>query len=355
MFDVSLSSFVVPGLITLGLLWFFFGFYKLNPQQSALLSLWGKPIGAKDSPGVKWRPLFFVSVRKISTAIQEFTFNEVVFTKQEVEVASSSATPAPNADGSAATVATTKQTALASVTVEGVVQFSVMAGLQNLLNATYRLSDPKAMIKQRFQNALRGKMNTMTMWEALADKDTAARAVQDDLSHVTPEFGHGIANISITNVTPDQAIVAANNAMIASAAEMQTRANRGRGEQLETVAVAKGRADAKIEEGRGIAGQLLKVAEGRRDAVNVLKEALSDDTSGELSSMVLFTAYTDMMGRLGEGSKTKVIFADSGAGAPGNIVRQIRDGMLAARESIVGDGTDNTDRKGGAAGTAKAS
>ncbi len=349
MFDFSLSSFVVPTLIVMGSLWFLCGFYSLDPQQSALLTFWGKPIGAKNTPGIKWRPLFFVGVRKISNAIQEFTFKEVVFTKQDVEVASSTATPSANADGSAPVVETTKQTAMASVTVEGVVQFSVMAGLDNLLNATFKLGDPKAMIKQRFQNALRGKMNTMTMWQALADKDQAAGAVKTDLDHVTPEFGHKIENISITNVTPADAIVAANNEMIASAAEMQTRANRGRGEQLETVAIAKGRADAKIEDGRGIAGQLLKVAEGRRDAVNVMKEALKDDPTGELSSIVLFTAYTDMMTRLGEGNKTKVIFADSGAGAPGNIMGQIRDGMLAAREATAAAAETGDGKTDGAA------
>ncbi len=340
MFDFSLSSFLMPTLIVCGALWFLCGFYKLDPQQSALLTFWGKPIGAKNTAGIKWRPLFFIGVRKISNAIQEFTFQEVVFTKQDVEVASSTATPSAGADGTTPAVATTKQTAMASVTVEGVVQFSVMTGLDNLLNATYKLTNPMAMIKQRFQNALRGKMNTMTMWDALADKDTAAKAIQGDLDHVTTEFGHSIANISITNVTPDAAIVGANNQMIASAAEMQTRANRGRGEQLETVAVAKGRADAKIEEGRGIAGQLLKVAEGRSAAVNVLKDALKEDPSGELSAMVLFTAWTEMMARLGEGNKTKVIFADTGAGAPADIMKQLRDAVIGAREAATEPGGD---------------
>jgi len=339
---MCMDNMVITAIASVAALWFLLGFYQLSPQQSALLSLFGKPIAAKDKPGLKWRPLFIIGKKKISTAIQEFTFEEKVFTRQDVEVASSTATPhASEGQAAPSVVATTKQTAMAAVTVAGVVQFSVMPGLPNLVAARFKLGDPEGMIKQRFQNAIRGKMNTMTMWDALSDRDQAAGSIKEDLSHVTTEFGHMIVNISITSVTPDAAIVAANNAMIASAAEMQTKANRGRGEQLETLAIAKGRADARIEEGRGIAGQLERVAEGRQKAVAKLKEALGDDPTGELTAMIVFTAWTEMMSRLGDGGKSKIIFADTSASAPGSIFNSLRQAVIAANEAAA----DTTDGK----------
>jgi regulator of protease activity HflC (stomatin/prohibitin superfamily) len=329
MFEVLFSVWFIPALI--GVLWFLGGIYMLSPQESALLMRFGKPIGSKDKPGLYWRPLFIVSKTTISTAIQEFPFKEVVFTKQDVEVASSSATP--TGDAPVDPGITTKQTALASVTVEGVVQYSVMEGLDNLVKARFKLQDPKAMIKQRFQNALRGTMNVMTMWDALSDKDKAAKAVQDDLTHVTVEFGHTINNISVTNVTPADSIVKSNDLMIASVADMQTRANKGRGEQLETVAIAKGKADAMIENGRGIAGQRDAVAKGMQQAVAALKGAIPGARPEDLMAMVMYTVYTDMMTRLASEGASKIIFADNSPNAPSNVLLQLRQAIVSGVEA----------------------
>ncbi|HEY9792375.1 MAG TPA: SPFH domain-containing protein [Candidatus Obscuribacterales bacterium] len=329
MLDLVFSIWFIPLLI--GVLWFLGGIYMLSPQESALLMRFGKPVGSKDKPGLYWRPLGIVSKTTISTAIQEFPFKEVVFTKQEVEVASSSATPTGDAAVEPATL--TKQTALAAVTVEGVVQYSVMEGLENLVKARFKLQDPKAMIKQRFQNALRGTMNVRTMWDALSDKDKAASEVQEDLTHVTVEFGHTINNISITNVTPDNKIVESNNAMIASVADMQTRANKGRGEQLETVAIAKGRADAMIENGRGIAGQRDAVARGMQAAVSQLKSAIPNAKPEDLMAMVMYTVYTDMMNRLAAEGQSKVIFVDNSPNAPSNVLTQLRQAIVSGNEA----------------------
>jgi regulator of protease activity HflC (stomatin/prohibitin superfamily) len=333
MFDLAFQSIVIVLAVIVGF-WFLLGFYKLNPQQSALLRFFGKPTSAKDDAGLHWRPFGFVGVTKISNAIQEFSFKETVLTKQEVEVASPNATPSAVAtgDGTVAALPTSKQTAMAEVTVEGVVQFYVMSGMDNLVNARFKLANPGEMIKQRFQNALRAKFNTMTMWDSLSDKDQAARAIQEDLSHVTVEFGHTIANISVTRVTPADAIVNSNNAMIASVAEMQTRANKGRGEQLETVAVSKGRADAMIENGRGVAGQRDKIAEGMQGAVERLSKAIPGAQPQDLMAMVMYTVYTDMMQRLAADGQTKVIFVDNSPSAPANVVRELRQAIVSGNE-----------------------
>jgi regulator of protease activity HflC (stomatin/prohibitin superfamily) len=335
-FEFFNPYYVVGGVVVL---WGLLGFYTLRPQQSALLSFFGNPIGAKEKPGINWRAFGFVSVKKVSNAIQEFAFKEVVFTKQEVDVASSAAT----VTGDAPVIPTTKQTAMASVTVEGVVQFHVMTGKDNLVAARFKLSNPEQMIKQRFQNALRGKMNTMTMWDALSDKDTAASAIKIDLSHVTTEFGHEVDNISITNVTPDAAIVKSNNDMIASAADMQTRANKGKGEQFETVAIAKGRADAMIENGRGIAGQRDAVAKGMKAAVAELKGAVPGAKPEDLMAMVLYTIHTDMMRSLADKGATKIIFADNSPTGPADVLRSLRSTLVGANGASEPVGTPPAD------------
>ena len=46
--------FTHPFLVGFGLfalLWILFGIYTLQPQESALLSRFGKPVGAKNDPG----------------------------------------------------------------------------------------------------------------------------------------------------------------------------------------------------------------------------------------------------------------------------------------------------------------
>jgi regulator of protease activity HflC (stomatin/prohibitin superfamily) len=311
--------------------WAFLGIYQLRPQQSALLMRFSKPVGSSDEAGLHWRPLGIVSVTKVPHAIQEFAFKEVVFTKQEVEIAGAGAGAT---DGKNTTQpASSKQTALASVTVEGVVQYSIMQGLDNLIKAKFKLADPQAMIKQRFQNALRGTMNVRTMWAALSDKDKAAQEVQTDLTHVAEEFGHTINNISITNVTPANAIVDANDRLVASVAEMQTRANKGEGEKQETFRIAQGKALAMIENGRGIAGERDAIVKGWEQAVEELKKAWPEAQALDVMAMILFQNYLDAMVKLAASGNNKVIFSNSAVSGASDLLAQLRQSLIASGEA----------------------
>jgi regulator of protease activity HflC (stomatin/prohibitin superfamily) len=325
--------FAHPFLVGFGffaLLWILFGIYTLQPQESALLSRFGKPTGAKNDPGLHWRLLGWTQVRKVTHAIQEFAFKEVVFTKQEVTVTQVSET----ADAAtAAAHAAGKQKAMAAVTVEGVVQYSVLTGMDNMVKALFRLEDPEAMIKQRFQNALRGTMNAMTMWSALEDKDRAAGSVQTDLTHVTEEFGHTINNISITNVTPDPTIVASNNALIASVAEMQTKANQGEGEKQQMVRIAQGKAETMIENGRGIAGERDKIVEGWEGAINKLKAAWPEAKPMDLMVMILFQNFVDAQEKMAATAGAKVIFTNSGPAGARDLLDGLRNTLIGASEA----------------------
>lgn len=319
-------SIILLSLGTFVAFWILFGFYTLRPQQSAFLSMFGKPLGAKDNPGLHWRLLGIVSLKKVTHAIQEFPFREPVFTKQEVTVTSSG-------EGLPETGGASKQKAMAAVICEGVVQYSVMRGLDNITKALFRLEDPEAMIKQRFQNALRGTMNVMTMWSALSDKDSAAASIQTDLTHVAEEFGYTINNISMTNVTPDPTIVEANNKLIASVAEMQTLANKGEGQKQQMVRVAQGKAETMIENGRGIAGERDKIVEGWEGAIKKLQGAWPDANPMDLMAMILFQNYLDTQVKLAASGQSKVIFTNNGVSGARDLLAELRQTFISSAEA----------------------
>jgi hypothetical protein len=87
-------------------------------------------------------------------------------------------------------------------------------------------------------------------------------------------------------------------------------------------------------QGEGVAAERKAIAEGLHESLEIIAQHGFDPR--EAMALVALTQYTDMVRALGEGSNTTTILLPHSPSSVGDIMSQIRDGILigdAAAES----------------------
>src|SRR6202012_3877771 len=81
-------------------------------------------------------------------------------------------------------------------------------------------------------------------------------------------------------------------------------------------------------QGEGVAAERKAIAEGLRESLAIIAEQGLDPR--EAMALVALTQYTDMIRALGEGAKTNTILMPHSPSGVGDLMAQIRDGILVA-------------------------
>ena len=164
----------------------------------------------------------------------------------------------------------------------------------------------------------------MGLDEAYADADTIAMHIQDTLHRQMADYGYEIVKALVTNIEPDQRVKDAINDVNTwqrarsppppGDAPRHWRSRRPRAKRNHAPA-GRGR-------GRGAQGD-------RRGTPRVARYHRQHglDTR-EAMALVALTQYTDMIRALGEGAKTNTILLPHSPSAVGDLMAQIRDGIL---------------------------
>jgi regulator of protease activity HflC (stomatin/prohibitin superfamily) len=214
------------------------------------------------------------------------------------------------------------------VQVKLAVQYKVGPGDQQVQDAYYKLDDPEVQMQSYAFDVVRSHIPSMDLDEAYADADTIAMHIQETLHAQMGEYGYEIVKALITNIEPDQRVKDAMNNI--NAAQRNQVAASAQGDAQKTLAVkkAEGEKETMRLQGEGVAAERMAIAQGLHESLDVIAQHGLD--LKEAMALVALTQYTDMIRALGEASNTNTVLLPHSPSSVGDIMSQIRDGILIA-------------------------
>ena len=225
------------------------------------------------------------------------------------------------------------------VHVQLAVQYKVGADPQQVQDAYYKLDNPEVQMQSYAFDVVRSHIPSMDLDEAYADADTIAMHIQETLHKQMAEYGYEIVKALVTNIEPDQRVKDAMNNI--NAAQRNQVAASAQGDAQKTLAVkkAEGERETMRLQGEGVAAERKAIAEGLHESLEIIAQHGLDPR--EAMARVALTQYTDMVRALGEAGNTNTILLPHSPSAVGDLMTQIRDGIL------VGDITADSNNPAG--------
>jgi regulator of protease activity HflC (stomatin/prohibitin superfamily) len=214
------------------------------------------------------------------------------------------------------------------VQVKLAVQYKVGANAQQVQDAYYKLDDPEVQMQSYAFDVVRSHIPSLDLDEAYADADTIAMHIQETLHRNMADYGYEIVKALITNIEPDQRVKDAMNNINASQRNQIAAAAQGDAQKTLAVKKAEGEKETMRLQGEGVAAERRAIAEGLKESLQIIAEQGLDPK--EAMALVALTQYTDMIRALGEGSNTNTILLPHSPSGVGDLMTQIRDGILIA-------------------------
>src|SRR5206468_7208006 len=137
----------------------------------------------------------------------------------------------------------------------------------------------------------------------------------------------------ITTIEPDQKDKEAMNNINAAQRNQVAAAAQGDAQKTLAVKKAEGERETMRLQGEGVAAERKAIAEGLHESLEIIAQHGLDPR--EAMALVALTQYTDMIRALGEGAKTNTILLPHSPSGVGDLMSQIRDGILVG--DITGD------------------
>jgi regulator of protease activity HflC (stomatin/prohibitin superfamily) len=214
------------------------------------------------------------------------------------------------------------------VHVKLAVQYKVGNDPQQVQDAFYKLEDPEVQMKSYAFDVVRSHIPSLDLDEAYADADTIAMHIQETLQRQMADYGYEIVKALITNIEPDQRVKDAMNNINAAQRNQVAAAAQGDAQKTLAVKKAEGERETMRLQGEGVAAERQAIAEGLRESLEIIAQQGLDPR--EAMALVALTQYTDMIRALGEGSNTNTILLPHSPSGVGDLMAQIRDGILVA-------------------------
>ncbi|XP_048134043.1 hypersensitive-induced reaction 1 protein-like [Rhodamnia argentea] len=198
------------------------------------------------------------------------------------------------------------------VNVVASVQFRALA--DKVVDAFYRLSNPRSQIQVYVTDVIRASVAKLNL-DDVFERKNIAKAVDDELLQVMSAYGYEIVQTLIVDIIPDEHVKRAMNEIYAAKWK------------------AEAEAESKFLSGLGTAIQRRVIADGFINSVLGFSETFPGTTGKDIMDMVLTDQYLDTMKEIAAASKSSVIFIPHGPGAVHDVGGQIRVGFLRASTS----------------------
>jgi len=280
-------------VITLGLL------YIVQQQTFAVLERFGKYLKIT-GPGIHLKIPFIDSISgRISVRVQEL--NVTVKTK------------------------TTD-----NVFVDLVIAVQFYVEKDNVWNAFYKLSQPRAQMESYVFDTVRAKVPHMKLDEVFEKKEDIALDVKEKLQDVMSEFGYTIYTALVNDIRPDAKVAEAMNEINAQQRYQVAAEHKGEAEKILIIKSAEADAESKRLSGEGIAQQRKAIVEGLKESIQDFKQSIEESTAREIMALVLMTQYYDMLMDVGRNSKNNTILIPHSPGAVEDVRSQVLESFLVA-------------------------
>ncbi|KAI3876343.1 hypothetical protein MKX03_032941 [Papaver bracteatum] len=188
-------------------------------------------------------------------------------------------------------------------------------------DAFYKLTNPRGQIKAYVLDVITASVPKLLLDDVFEQKKYIARAVEEELDKAMSTYGYKIVETLIVNIKPDVKVKREMNKINAAAKLRLAATDKAEAKKVSRIKRAEGEAESKFLSGLGIARQGQVIVDGLRNSA----VRISVNVPG---TSVKVTRHFDTMKEIGASSKCSVVLIPHGPGAVGDVVTQIRDGLL---------------------------
>jgi membrane protease subunit HflK len=270
------AALLVISLAVLGA-WAWFGIYTLEPGQAAVILRFGRYVGTQTQPGLRWH---------LPPPLEDHEIVNVASINRE-EFGYRSAAGAPPSE--AERVEAAMQTSDSNIVhLSFVVQYRVKDAFQS----RYRIADPRDVLRDAAQSAMRGVVGRNGIDAVLSEKRgiveaESMEALQARLDHY--ESGLEVLGVELQDVQPPEPVRDAFDDVLGAIQDRNRAVNeaqgyanevlpRARAVSVETTEAARGYRDSKIAEATGEAERFRAIVVEYRKAPEVVRTRLFLET-----------------------------------------------------------------------------
>ncbi|MDA9865570.1 SPFH domain-containing protein [bacterium] len=199
-------------------------------------------------------------------------------------------------------------------------------------DAFYRLENPRQQISSFVFDSVRAQVPLLNLDDVFEKKDDIAVQLKTDLDEVMADFGFVIFKALVTDIDPDAKVKSSMNEINAQNRLKEAAKEKAEARKIEVVKAAEADAESKKLQGVGVAEQRKAIIEGYRESVENFQTEIAGVDASDVMLLVLMTQYFDTMKDLADKSTTKTIFASNAPSATGDIMSQMRDAFMQAKE-----------------------
>ncbi|KAG5050594.1 hypothetical protein AAZX31_02G020300 [Glycine max] len=212
------------------------------------------------------------------------------------------------------------------VNVVASIQYRALA--EKASDAYYKLTNTKAQIQSYVFDVIRATVPKMELDAVFEQKNTIAKAVDEELGKAMSAYGYEIVQTLIVDIVPDEHVKKAMNEINAAARLRVATNDKAEAEKIMQIKRAEGDAESKYLAGLGVSRQRQAIVDGLRDSVLAFSGNVPGTSSKDIMDMVLMTQYFDTMKEIGASSKSNAVFIPHGPGAVSDVASQVRNGLL---------------------------
>lgn len=209
------------------------------------------------------------------------------------------------------------------------VQYHVLA--DRVVEAYYKLSDPREQIGSFVFNVILGHVPKMNLDEAFERQNDIALVVKQELDGVMEGFGYSIVKALVTDILPDPKVKAAMNDINAARREQEAANARGEADKILKMKQAEAEAMSKQLQGEGIANQRKAIIDGLRESVELFKAGVEGTTAHDVVTLVLLTQYFDTLKDIGAAGHSNTILMPHSPGSLTEVFDQIRNAVIVGQ------------------------
>ncbi|HMK11690.1 MAG TPA: SPFH domain-containing protein [Acidimicrobiales bacterium] len=193
------------------------------------------------------------------------------------------------------------------------------------------------------RTALRSVIGTMTLDEALSERERINTDVQEQMEIVTDKWGIRISRIEIVEIAPPPQILAALALQKQADQEKRAKILQSEGEKTYAINIADGAAQAAVRSAEGERQAAILRAEGARQAAilesegraQAIETVYSAITKENPDPTLVAILQLDTLGKFADSRNTKIVVPFESAGLMG--AAQALKGVLAEVPSANGD------------------
>jgi regulator of protease activity HflC (stomatin/prohibitin superfamily) len=210
------------------------------------------------------------------------------------------------------------------------VQYYVLP--DKVVDAFYRLQDPKMQITSFVFDTVRARVPSIVLDDLFEKKDDIAHAVKTELDTVMDDFGYGIIKALVTDIDPDAKVKASMNEINAAQRLREAAIQQAEADKIRVVKAAEGEAESKALQGQGIANQRKAIIEGLKESVESFSSNVQGTSAQDVMNLVLMTQYFDTIKDIGLSGKGNTILIPHSPGGMQDISTELRNAIITGNE-----------------------